>query len=398
MTNFRSIDELVRTLNHEKALLKEMFAKRKSLSYKHEYALELLEYKESRLESLIERGIIRSSGDFLELEDLYLKFFEEVLEVNEEINTSFVQEYLDRLNENIDYYLTESNENRKYNYYREVMRCLKNISLTTVRNVVDLKRNIDITYKTEPNFQIKRAKLYRLDEKRDNISLLIRRSEEIIDSKQSTFFSVAMDVEMRNVVSDVRIQLNDSYHNLIEVGKQVINYLNMIEYQSRILDKIRKLKYLKEQHIIEEYSNIREVISRKNHLWMEPQTNYKIKLSVDSLRGSDETLAIIQKVNTRNKTLKKGAKNLAPAIPENFLCEQSRVEDQVNLRELSNSFLASSYNLFYFILNYDYKREVTIDEKLSLFCQIVSLNADQLNISETYEVVDNIEYPLIYAK
>ncbi|MGL5895314.1 MAG: hypothetical protein ACRCZM_12000, partial [Bacteroidales bacterium] len=287
---------------------------------------------------------------------------------------------------------------RKYNYYREVMRCLKNISLTTVRNVVDLKRNIDITYKTEPNFQIKRAKLYRLDEKRDNISLLIRRSEEIIDSKQSTFFSVAMDVEMRNVVSDVRIQLNDSYHNLIEVGKQVINYLNMIEYQSRILDKIRKLKYLKEQHIIEEYSNIREVISRKNHLWMEPQTNYRIKLSVDSLRGSDETLAIIQKVNTRNKTLKKGAKNLAPAIPENFLCEQSRVEDQVNLRELSNSFLASSYNLFYFILNYDYKREVTIDEKLSLFCQIVSLNADQLNISETYEVVDNIEYPLIYAK
>ena len=38
---------------------------------------------------------------------------------------SFVQDYLTRLNENIDYYLKENNEQRKYNYQREVKRCLK---------------------------------------------------------------------------------------------------------------------------------------------------------------------------------------------------------------------------------------------------------------------------------
>ena len=136
-----------------------------------------------------------------------MKFFEDVLEVNEEINVSFVQDYLTRLNENIDYYLKENNEQRKYNYQREVKRCLKNIALTTVRNVMDLKRNMDNTYKNEPNYRIKKTKLFRLDEKRNNIALLIRKSEELIDYGQPTFFRVAMDVQMRNVVSDVKLQL-----------------------------------------------------------------------------------------------------------------------------------------------------------------------------------------------
>lgn len=245
MNTFPSIDVLVGTLNREKVLLKEMFSKRKALLFRQDYALELLEYKESRIQYLIDNGIIRDNGDFLELEDVYLKFFEDVLEVNEEINISFVQDFIDRLNENIDYYLKESNESRRYNYYREVKRCLKNIALATVRNVVDLKRNLDITYKTEPNFQIKKAKLHRLDEKRNNIILLIRKSEELINSKQTTFFRVAMDVQMQNVVTDVKLQLNDSYHNLIEVEKQVIHYLNLIDYQNRILEKVRKLKFLK---------------------------------------------------------------------------------------------------------------------------------------------------------
>ena len=88
--------------------------------------LKMTEYKEERIRYLIDYGVIRDTGDFLEMEDIYLKFFEDVLEVNEEINVSFVQDYLTRLNENIDYYLKENNEQRKYNYQREVKRCLKN--------------------------------------------------------------------------------------------------------------------------------------------------------------------------------------------------------------------------------------------------------------------------------
>lgn len=40
MGTFHSIDELIKTLDREKVLLKEMFAKRHSLQFRYDYALE----------------------------------------------------------------------------------------------------------------------------------------------------------------------------------------------------------------------------------------------------------------------------------------------------------------------------------------------------------------------
>lgn len=398
MSTFRSIEELVKSLDREKELLKEMFAKRKSLSLRYDYALEMTEYKEERIRYLIDYGILRDTGDFLEMEDIYLKFFEDVLEVNEEINVSSVQDYLTRLNENIDYYLKENNEKRKYNYQREVKRCLKTIALTTVRNVMDLKRNTDNTYKNEPNYQIKKAKLVRLSDKLRNISLLITKSEELIDNQQPIFFRVAMDVQMRNVVSDVKLQLNDSFHNLLEIHRQIVHYLNLIDYQNRIFEKIRKLKYLKDQFLLEENTNIRQILLQRNPLWMEPQTNYRIKLSVDHLRTSDEAFQIIKKLAARQNNRKNGPKNLAEAIPEEYLNEQSQSIDAINLQEVYNAFTASGMHLFYFVINYRYRKEVSRGDKLIYFCQLASQYADELNFTDEYECSDEVEYPLIYAK
>ena len=44
MNTFKSIDELLRVLEREKLLLKQMFQKRASTSLKYDYALELTEY------------------------------------------------------------------------------------------------------------------------------------------------------------------------------------------------------------------------------------------------------------------------------------------------------------------------------------------------------------------
>lgn len=398
MSTFRSIEELVKSLDREKELLKEMFAKRKSLSFRYDYALEMTDYKEERIRYLIDYGVIRDTGDFLEMEDIYLKFFEDILEVNEEINVSYVQDYLVRLNENIDYYLKENNEKRKYNYQREVKRCLKNIALTTVRNVLDLKRNMDNTYKNEPNYQIKKAKLTRLSEKLRNISLLITKCEELIDHQQPVFFRIAMDVQMQNVVSDVKLQLNDSYHNLLEIHRQIVHYLNLIDYQNRIFEKIRKLKYLKDQFLLEENTNIRQVLSGRNPVWMEPQINYRIKLSVDALRTSDEAFQIIRKLAARQKIRKNTLKNLAAPIPEGYLDGQSEVVDMVNLQEVYNAFEASGAHLFYFVMNYRYCKDVTSEDKLIYFCQLASQYADKLNFTECYEHSGEVEYPIIYPK
>lgn len=144
-------------------------------------ARDLAAKKDESLRFLRRFGVIRENGDFVELEDVYMKFFEEVLEVNEEINVASVKESIGNLNAAIDYYQSENSPTRKYGYLKDVKRILRNIALTTLRNVIDLKRNIDNTYKNEPTFAVKKKKLVNLDEKRKDIAVLINECERVID-------------------------------------------------------------------------------------------------------------------------------------------------------------------------------------------------------------------------
>lgn len=399
MGTFHSIDELIKTLDREKVLLKEMFAKRHSLQFRYDYALEMTEYKEERIRYLIENGMIRDTGDCLEREDVYQKFFEDVLEVNEEINVSSVRDYISVLNDNIDYYLKENNESRKYKYLKEVRRCLKTIALATVRNVLDLKRNMDNTYKNEPNYEIKKTKLQRLSEKLKNISQLITESERVIDTDQPVFFSMAMDVQMKNVVNDVRLQLNESYHNLLEIERQIIQYLNMIDYQNRIFEKVKKLKYLKDQFRWEEATDIRQVIATRNAVWMEPQPKYYIKLSIDNLRTSDEALQCISMLS-ENLKKRKGRRldSLAEPIPDDYLKGNRLKLEAVNLQEIYNAFSASSTHLFAFVMNYHYDKKQSREDKLVYFCQIASQYVDKLKFTGNYAESDGVEYPMILPR
>ncbi len=396
MGTFRSIDELVRTLDREKILLKEMFAKRHSLQFRYDYALELTEYKEDRILFLIENGVIRDTGDCLEMEDVYQNFFENVLEVNEEIKVSSVRDYISALNENIEYYLKENNEKRKYKYQKEVRRCLKTIALATVRNVLDLKRNMDNTYKNEPNYAVKKAKLQRLSEKQKNISQLITECERVIDKEQQMFFTVAMDVQMVNVVNDVRLQLRESYHNLLEIERQIIQYLNLIDYQNRIFEKVRKLKYLKDQFRWEDFTDVRQVVAGKNAVWLEPQPKYYIKLSVDNLRTSDDALqcirALAQKIRSGHS---RALNNVAEPIADEYLKSNRQKLDTVNIQEVYNAFSASSADLFSFVMNYKYGSRQSRENKLVYFCQIASQFVDKIKFTGNYAESEGVEYPII---
>ena len=150
MNAFNNIDELLKMMGRERVLLKEMFQRRRECSLRYDVALELVEHREQRLQFLIDRGVLRDGGDSLELEEVYLRFFEDVLQVNEQISVSSVRESIEALDAAINYYMMENSEQRKYEYLKQVRKILRNIALNTLRNVIDLKRNIDNTYKNEP--------------------------------------------------------------------------------------------------------------------------------------------------------------------------------------------------------------------------------------------------------
>ena len=97
-----------------------------------------------------------------------------------ELTLLSIQECINTLKEYIGYYLQETNANRKANYQNSVRQLLKKTGFRSLKNVVDLKRNMNNAYKQEPNYIIKKKKLQNLDEKSHSIRSMIRECEKLM--------------------------------------------------------------------------------------------------------------------------------------------------------------------------------------------------------------------------
>ena len=395
LSHFRTIEELTRMLDREKTLFRDMFERRKSLAYRTEFALEVVDYKRERIQYLIDHGVIHENGDFLEMEDVYVQFFEDVLDMNEEISVSSVKEYIGTLKENINYYLEETNEHRKIQYQGNVRKTLRKIGLRTLKNIIDLKRNVDTAYKQEPNYKIKKVRLANLDEKRKGIKVLIEECEKMMDG-EVVFFRMATDPEMQRTCMDVRNDFTEADHNLLEIERQIIDYINQIEQQSLLFKKIRKLKYLKDQLTWREDTNAVSVLSGNNALWMEKRPYYHIFLSLDMLRSNEDAYKIIRRIAGKN-IASRLTRTEAKPIDTIFFEESTEEVVSVNTTELWNAFKAQGNHLFAFIKDYPYKQQRTLSDHVVLYCQMATLHSDELRITDDYEKFDNIEYALIYA-
>jgi len=398
MNTFSNIRELIAALNKEQKLLIEMFKKRKELSYKFEMALELLEYDENRIEYLLSRSVIRKNGNYLEINDTFLEFFENVLEVNEEINTSYINENIENVQQNIIYYFNEPNESRKYNYLKKIKNILRKLGTITLRNVVDLKRNIDTTFKNEPNYKNKKTKLEFLDKKRQDITKLIDQTGKLITEDEETFFKTATDEELSRILIQLKVQLSKCTHNLIELEKQIMEFLNQIKYQSNVIEKLRMIKYLKDQFILQTTTDIDSVLAANKSVIFEPNPVYPLRLSLEYLQADEDAYANIVKIAKRVNAGVSLQRPIAEKISSEYLDTQPEEEIQINLEEVKNGFVASGYDLFDFVMSYDFAKDVSFDERVTVYCQLVSQFETILNITDKCESKEDIEFAMVYPK
>lgn len=394
MAYFRNIKELTRTLYQGQKLLFDMFQKRKTISVKYDDAVETLEGKEDSLKRMIKFGVIIQSGNNLELDGTYQEFFEKILAVNEEISIASVKENIDSLKLNIASYLAAYSM-RQPQFLRQIRHIFSKINQNTRRNVLDLKRNVEHTYKQEPNFKIKELRLKAFDEKATVIKELITKTETLIDD-EAIFFSTVQDIGLKETIAEVKNGLKESAHGLISIKSLIIDYLNRIQYQSRIVKKVRKLKYLRDQLLINEGTDIKNVIENENAVWLEPRTTFSTKVSIDFLRNEDGALELL--ANVRRKLNKSTAiKNrCASTIDPQYLEEQKETTRAFDHRLLAEAFSAQSDDLFSFIWNYRFAAEVNEEERLVLFLQLASQFYESLRFTDTFAKKGNYEYPLIY--
>ncbi|MEI6140748.1 MAG: hypothetical protein WCP85_15875 [Mariniphaga sp.] len=398
MNHFNSIRELLNTLNRGHKLLAELFEKRKSLSYKYEYALDVLEGNDDIIQLLINKDIIRQNGNFLELDDQFLQFFEQILEVNEEINTSYINENIRQVkDEYMLYYLQANSDGERYKYLKAVKSSLRKIGRITVRNILDLSRNIENTFKTEPNYKIKLSKLEVHKQKLTAIQLLIEQTEKLITEDELTFFKTATDEELRAITTQLRLELTESRQNLIETRKQIIEYINQIKYQSKFIEKLRLVKYLRDQYEIKAKTNLVELINNNRATVFESKPSYPLKISVYYLQ-TDVGYDVVKKLSRKIKTGVRPSVQMAEVISQDYLKPETEKEVFINIHEVKNSFTAGGNHLFDFLLNYKFIREVPFDERVTVFCQMISMFEEDFDVTEKFNRHNDIEYAVVYPK
>lgn len=392
---FSSIRELIRALDIGRELLGDMFEKRKSAAYFYEKALQHV--SQERLDNLISKEIIRRNGQYIELDDRFLQFFEQFLDVNEEINVSYIQESILFVKQNILFYKQERNEIRQYNYLRTIKSALRRLERTAVRYIMDIQRNVDNTFKTEPNFKIKVAKLEDYARKRDDLQVLIEHVEHLITVEEADFLRKAMDDELKEICLELREALNQTRHNLIEVQKQIIEYLNRIKYQSKVLEKIRQIKYLKDQVELQSRSNICDVLEGRSDVVFEPNPAYPLKLSLDYLQ-TDEVLPLLRKLSAEQR---KGAKIEAPQagkIDMDYLEDGTESTPMINPEVFKKAFVKGDQHLYQFLQEYNYPFDAVKEDRIKIFCQLIALYDSEFDVSDAYERDGDIEYVIVYPK
>jgi hypothetical protein len=202
---------------------------------------------------------------------------------------------------------------------------------------------------------------------------------------------------LKRIVTILKLQLNECSHNIIEIQKQIIEFLNQIKYQASLIEKIRKIKYYKDQFTIRTNTNI-EIINNNNNVIFENNPSYPLKLSLTHLQEDFEAKGIIEKVAKKIKTKIVLKITTAGKISAEYLQENIIEEWQINLEEIRNSFIASSNNLFDFVMQYKFEKEILFDERVTIYCQLISQYETIFNINEVYETIDNIEFAIVYPK
>lgn len=394
MQSFQNLRDLIRVLANSEALLTALF-ERRNTSIRWEDALNLVDERAEKLELLKERGLLQQHGDFLELDERFQDFFEQVLEVNIEVNTAYIRESIESLQNNIQYYLNEKSSSRKNYYLRKVKGELRKLYKGVWRNTLDLRRNIEDTYKTEPNYKNKIAKLESYDKKAEDIHLLISVAERLCFEKEKLFFAQATDDELNRIKWQLRSTFGDTRHQLVEIQRQVINYLNQARRQSQLIEKLRKVKFLKDQFELKEKSNLLAALNERQDLLFEARPAYRLRLSL-SLLQTDYGRELIQKVRSERNEKTKLKRQLAGAFAAEDLENEKSESDFLNLDEIKNGFVASGRELLDFLLQYHLPDNPGFDQRLTLYCRMIALFPREIEVSNNYKLLNGVEYALAY--
>ena len=140
------------------------------------------------------------------------------------------------------------------------------------------------------------------------------------------------------------------------------------------------------------------MIAHKNQVILEKRIPEPLNLSLEFIRENEKVFEVIKRIARTHKDRTRFQPEIASQISSEYLENNIEEEVMINLEEVRNQFLATSDNLFNFIMNYDFLKTVDFDERVTIFCQITSQYERELRVEEDFQITNGVEFALVYPK
>ena len=158
--------------------------------------------------------------------------------------------------------------------------------------------------------------------------------------------------------------------------------------------KLRRIKYLREQFELQENTNVREVVDAERSVVLEGVQPTLFKVSIPYLQ-TDEALDVILKVADGIRPDKVIHRQELGVISAEQMENQEVGEAAINTRKMMDVFSRTGGDLFSFVMAYDYNREMDFEAKVTLFCRLLSLYENELEITDRFGHMEHVEYAII---
>ncbi len=264
----------------------------------------------------------------------------------------------------------------KRNLISELYQVLERIPSGLEQSIGDLTRMMEEDYKAAISLSLKRAKLNALAVRAKQIQKLLDESHNLLSDETHKLRTVILrDPEANTfMISDVlaraKNQLHDSSESLIEVTRRLQEYISKVERATRVAKRAHLLAKKISYGTLETETTFLDVIKQYEDTGRKSETYVKVsKVDVPALveegRFTDELMLIAS-----GELLGKEVNRTAPAIDfeqAKARPEKERIPYRPDYRKLFRSFSAQGKDLFSFLIDYDFRADVPVWQRIELF-------------------------------
>ena len=142
---------------------------------------------------------------------------------------------------------------------------------------------------------------------------------------------------------------------------------------------------------------MREVVAANQAVVLEGVQPTLFKVSIPFLQ-TDEALDIILRVADGLRPERTVRRQELGALSAEQMESEATQETAIDTRRLMDQFALSDTDLFSFVMRYAYHRPLDFEAKVTLFCRLLSLYEQELEITNQFGHTDQVEYAIIKNK